>query len=102
MRKTLAFLSAAALLAAGVPAGSVIGTEALHEEETSIGVRTRGHYYYDKISDTESGRKVKAIYDYVDSYCEKLIRPEIPAGVTCIGEDAFFLPKDWDQNELPF
>ena len=74
MRKTLAFLSAAALLAAGVPAGSVIGTEALHEEETPVGVRTRGHYYYDKISDTESGRKVKAIYDYVDSYCEKLMQ----------------------------
>ena len=45
---------------------------------------------------------VHMICAYTFSYCEKLIRPEIPAGVTYIGEDAFFLPKDWNQNELPF
>ena len=47
-------------------------------------------------------KTLKTIGREAFSYCEKLIQPEIPPSVTSIGEDAFFLPKDWDQNELPF
>jgi hypothetical protein len=42
-------------------------------------------------------RTLKSIGREAFSYCEKLIRPEIPAGVE-IGEDAFFLPKDWESS----
>ena len=46
-------------------------------------------------------KTLKTIGREAFSYCEKLVRPEIPDGVS-IGEDAFFLPKDWDNDELPF
>ena len=44
---------------------------------------------------------VDMICAYAFSYCEKLIRPEIPAAATRIGEDPLFLPNACDRDELP-
>ncbi len=68
MKKLLAAASAALLLAASVPA---VSADALEEKPISTGSASR--YYYDLIDDSDKGKRLKQLYDYLADFSEKLM-----------------------------